>query len=78
MGSYCPSLPRWHCHLLGLQNEGTGAHVCAHRDLVGLDACTHQGRTCGGRYCLHVTPTSNVTDMMPQWRGDIWRKHLLG
>ena len=30
MGSYCPSLPRWDCHLLGLQYESTGAHVCAH------------------------------------------------
>ena len=30
MGSYCPCLPRWDCHLLGLQYERTGAHVCAH------------------------------------------------
>ena len=30
MGSYCPCLPRWDCHLLGLQYESTGAHVCAH------------------------------------------------
>ena len=33
MGSYYPSLPQRDCHLLGLQNENTGAHVCAHRTL---------------------------------------------
>ena len=52
--------------------------TCVHMDLVGLGACTHQGRTCGWRYFPHVTPASNVIDMMPQWPGDIWRKHPLG
>ena len=52
--------------------------VLCTQDLVGLDACTHQGRTCGWRYVLQVTPASKVIDMRPQWPGDIWGKPPLG
>ncbi|XP_038318640.1 uncharacterized protein LOC102151680 [Canis lupus familiaris] len=39
------------------------------KDLVGLDACTPKGRTCGWRYALQVTPASKVIDMRPSGLG---------